>query len=158
VVIKTPCSRQGSGLILAESNLTAQFVIHNLNDVRSGVLIQEFIPPHQRSDIRAFVLGNRVIAALELRPKRGDFRSNIHLRARPKPIRLTRELQRLAVRSTQLLGLEISGTDIIVDSDGRPRVLEVNYSPGFRGLEASWGVDIASQILQYATGSHGVAG
>jgi len=151
LVAKTLCGRQGEGVVLVDSPLTAHASVHRLLDVREGLLIQEFIPPGGRTDIRAFVLGNRVIAALELKPRKGEFRSNIHLNGSAKPVLLPEELEALAVRSTSVLGLKISGTDILIDSRGNPKVLEVNYSPGFRGLEASSGIDIASQIIGYVT-------
>lgn len=92
---------------------------------------------------------------MELEPRAKDFRSNIHLGGRAKAVTLSRELTELAVRSTHALGLEISGTDIVVDQNGTAKVIEVNYSPGFRGLEASSGLDIASEIIQYISQSHG---
>ncbi len=155
VVAKTLASRQGSGVVLVESPATAEFIIHNLLDKTRGLLIQEYMPPQGRRDIRAFVLGDRVIGAMELTPKSADFRSNIHLTGRGRAVRLGQELTELAINSTRALGLEISGTDIIVDGDGTAKVVEVNYSPGFRGLEAATGLDIASQIVQYVIGNYG---
>ncbi|MEE9418336.1 MAG: RimK family alpha-L-glutamate ligase [Desulfatiglandaceae bacterium] len=157
VVAKTLSSRQGTGVVLVESQATAEFIIHNLLDKSQGLLIQEYVPSHGRRDIRAFVLGNRVIGAMELRPKPTDFRSNIHLTGGGRPVTLGQGLAELAISSTRTLGLEISGTDIIVDGSGTAKVVEVNYSPGFRGLEASTGLDIASQIVQYVTENYGSA-
>lgn len=149
VVVKTLNSRQGKGVILAESSSTSEFIVDNVLNRRQGLMVQEFISPRARRDIRAFVLGSHVVASIELRPKNGDFRSNIHLKGEASPVTLSKELEALAIRSTKALGLEISGTDIIVDRQGRPRVIEVNYSPGFRGLEGSTGLDIAAQIICY---------
>jgi ribosomal protein S6--L-glutamate ligase len=92
---------------------------------------------------------------MELRPKPADFRSNIHLTGRGRPVELGKSLAKLAINSSHALGLEISGTDIIVDGDGKAKVVEVNYSPGFRGLEAATGLDIASQIVQYVEENYG---
>ena len=83
-------------------------------------------------------------------PLAGDFRSNIHLTGQGKGLTLDRDLSELAIRSAEVLGLEIAGTDIIVDKEGTPKIIEVNYSPGFRGLEQATGVDIASRIIGYA--------
>ena len=155
VVVKTLNSRQGKGVILAESSRTSEFIVDNVLNRRQGLLVQEFISPHARRDIRAFVLGSQVIASMELTPKNGDFRSNIHLKGEASPVTLSKELEALAIRSTKALGLEISGTDIVVDGQGVARVIEVNYSPGFSGLEASTGLDIAAQIIRYVVQNHG---
>ena len=149
VVAKMPSSRQGSGVVLVDSPVTAEFIMHNLQDNSKGVLVQEYIAPRGRREIRALVIGDRVTGAMELRPNPDDFRSNIHLAGQGKGVTLDRKLSDLAIRSTRSLGLEISGTDIIVGKDGTPRVIEVNYSPGFRGLEKATGLDIASGIVGY---------
>ena len=149
VVAKMPGSRQGSGVVLVDSPVTAEFIMHNLQDNSKGVLVQEYIAPRGRREIRALVIGDRVTGAIELRPNPDDFRSNIHLAGQGKGVTLDRKLSDLAIRSTRSLGLEISGTDIIVGKDGTPRVIEVNYSPGFRGLEKATGLDIASGIVGY---------
>jgi len=147
VVAKMPSSRQGSGVVLVDSPVTAEFVMHNLQDNSRGLLVQEYIAPRRRREIRAFVIGDRVAGAMELMPNSEDFRSNIHLAGQGKGVTLDRKLSELAVRSAKVLGLEIAGTDIIVGEDGAPRVIEVNYSPGFRGLEKATGLDIASGIV-----------
>ncbi len=149
VVAKMPCSRQGSGVVRVDSAGTMEFVMENLQDNSRGLLVQAYIPPRGRRDLRAFVLGGRVIGAMELRPKAGDFRSNIHLTGLGNAVTLDGELSQLATRSAEALGLEIAGTDIIVDKDGAPKVIEVNYSPGFTGLEQATGIDIASRMVEY---------
>ena len=149
VVAKMPSSRQGSGVALVDSPVTAEFVMHNLQDNSRGLLVQEYIAPRGRREIRAFVIGDRVAGAMELMPNSEDFRSNIHLAGQGKGVTLDPKLSELAVRSAKVLGLEIAGTDIIVGEDGAPRVIEVNYSPGFRGLEKATGLDIASGIVGY---------
>ncbi len=149
VVAKMPSSRQGSGVVLVDSPVTAEFVMHNLQDNSRGLLVQEYIAPRRRREIRAFVIGDRVAGAMELMPNSEDFRSNIHLAGQGKGVTLDPKLSELAVRSAKVLGLEIAGTDIIVGEDGAPRVIEVNYSPGFRGLEKATGLDIASGIVGY---------
>ena len=149
VVAKMPNSRQGSGVVLVDSPVVAEFIMYNLQDESKGLLVQEYIPPHGRREIRALVTGDRIAGAMELKPNPDDFRSNIHLAGQGKAVTLDPELSELAVRSAKVLGLEISGTDIIVGKDGAPRVIEVNYSPGFRGLEKATGLDIASKIIGY---------
>jgi len=157
VVAKTPKGRQGKGVILVESSLTAKFIMDNMPVRDQGLLVQEFISPPGREDIRAFVLGGKVIGAMALKPKAGDFRSNVHQKSSAKGITLNKKLTELAIESSRALGLEISGTDIIVDSNGTPRVIEVNYSPGFRGFEATTGLDIATAIIRYVTQTGGGA-
>ena len=149
VVAKMPNSRQGSGVVLVDSPVVAEFIMHNLQDNSKGLLIQEYIAPRGRREIRAFVIGDRVAGAMELKPNPDDFRSNIHLAGQGKTVTLDRKLSDLAIRSTRSLGLEISGTDIIVGENGASKVIEVNYSPGFRGLEKATGLDIASEIVGY---------
>jgi ribosomal protein S6--L-glutamate ligase len=155
VVVKTPNSRQGKGVMLVESSLTAQSIIDKLQAKKQGLLVQEFIGLQGREDIRAFVLGDKVIGAMTLKPRRGDFRSNVHQKGSAKFITLNKKLKELAIESSRALGLEISGPDIILYGNGKPRVIEVNYSPGFKGLEAATGLDIASGIIRYVTQTGG---
>lgn len=150
VVAKMPSSRQGSGVIRVDTEAAMEFIMENLQDNSRGLLVQAYMPPEGRRDIRAFVVGREVVGAMELRPRPGDFRSNIHLTGMGTGIRLDRDLSELAVRCAKALDLEIAGADILVDQDGRPKVIEVNYSPGFRGLEAATGLDVASRIIGYA--------
>ncbi|MCP4669528.1 MAG: 30S ribosomal protein S6--L-glutamate ligase, partial [Deltaproteobacteria bacterium] len=157
VVAKTLNSRQGRGVILVESTQMAAFIADNIIDTSQGLLIQAFTPPQKRRDIRAFVIGDQVVAAMELKPREGDFRSNIHLNGKGSFLKLEKKLAALAVKSSMALGLEISGADIMVDAHGAAKVIEVNYSPGFRGLEAVTGLDIASRIVQYVTQTLGGA-
>ena len=151
VVAKMPSGRQGNGVMLVESRATASFVMTHLQDNARGILVQEYIPPDGRTDIRAFVLGERVLGAMSLEPGPGDFRTNIHLTGQGRGLTLGRTFSKLAVRSSRALGLEISGVDIILQENGSPKVIEVNYSPGFRGLEQATGMDIANRIIHYVT-------
>jgi ribosomal protein S6--L-glutamate ligase len=155
VVVKRVRSRQGEGVVLVESISTAAFIFNNLPKVGHGILVQEYIAPVGRKDIRAFILGEQVVAAMEVRPKQGDFRSNIHLEGQGGPLTLEKDLSDLALRSTMALGLEISGADIILDAKGEAKVIEVNYSPGFKGLEAATGQDIASLVIGYVVDTCG---
>ncbi|MCP4576315.1 MAG: RimK family alpha-L-glutamate ligase [Deltaproteobacteria bacterium] len=151
VVVKMPSSRQGNGVMLVESRATSSFVMNNLQDNTKGVLVQEYMPPEGRTDIRVFVLGDRVLGAMALKPNPGDFRTNIHITGQGRMLTLTPSLSKLAEKSSRSLGLEISGCDIILQENGSPKVIEVNYSPGFRGLEHATGMDIAKQIIRYVT-------
>ncbi|MDZ7695604.1 MAG: RimK family alpha-L-glutamate ligase [Deltaproteobacteria bacterium] len=151
VVVKMPSNRQGEGVALLNSPATAAFVLHNLQDNTRGLLVQAYIPREGRRDIRAFVVGNRVIGAMTLRPGPADFRSNIHLTGQGTPVELQSEVAQLTVRAARTLGLDVAGTDLVVDGSGAPKVLEVNYSPGFRGLERATGIDVATHIMKHAT-------
>ncbi len=151
VVAKMPSSRQGDGVMLVENPAAASFVMNNLMDNTRGILVQSYIPPEGRTDIRAFVLGDQVLGAMALEPKAGDFRTNIHITGQGRKLALEPHLSELAVKSARALGLEISGCDIILQKNGSPRVIEVNYSPGFRGLEHATGIDIAKRIIHYVT-------
>jgi ribosomal protein S6--L-glutamate ligase len=151
VVAKMPSSRQGNGVMLVENPAAASFVMNNLMDNTRGILVQEYIPPEGRTDVRAFVVGDRVLGAMALKPKGADFRTNIHITGKGEMLALNPRLSDLAVQSSRALGLEISGCDIILQKNGSPNVLEVNYSPGFRGLEHATGMDIAKEIIHYVT-------
>ena len=151
IVIKTPSSRQGSGVFLIDAVERHRALLNGLLDGGQGLLIQKVIPPEKRRDIRIMVVGERVIGAMSLIPKRGDFRANIHLKGRAEKIRITREMSNMALRSVKALGLAISGVDMIEEDDGKLRVLDVNYSPGFKGLERCTGKDVAIEIIKYVT-------
>ena len=151
VVAKMPSSRQGEGVMLVENRATASFLMNNLMDNTKGILVQEYIPPQGRMDIRAFVLGERVLGAMVLEPNENDFRTNIHITGHGEKLTLDPYLSKLAVQSSLALGLEISGCDIILPKNDSPKMIEVNYSPGFRGLEHALGMDVAKQIIHYIT-------
>jgi ribosomal protein S6--L-glutamate ligase len=149
VVSKQVSSRQGSGLALLTNEVETQaFIRMNLNR-RTGLLIQKFIPPGQRRELRILVIGNVPVGGMELTPEPGDFRANYHLTGKSKPIDPEKTLGALAVRAAISLGLEIAGVDIMIDKDEKPYIVEVNYSPGFNGLETATGLDIAGAIVEY---------
>ncbi len=157
VVVKTPASRQGQGVVLVDSKATAGFITANLPVSTTGVLVQEYIPPETRRDIRAFVIGGELVAAVELRPGKGDFRSNIHQGGIGTRLTPTRDLTILSLSASRALGLEIAGIDMMIRDDGRIQVIETNYSPGFNGLEEITGIDIASRIIAFVVKRDGEA-
>ncbi len=150
LVAKQVSGRQGTGVILFDSINSAALSIKDYLDRRSGLLIQRFIPPAGRKDIRALVIGGEVAGAMELKPREGDFRANFHLSGESYPKDLPSELARIAVKAVSAVGLDIGGVDLLLDKKGRAYVIEVNYSPGFKGLEAATGMDIAGRIVDYA--------
>ena len=153
LVVKTPKSRQGSGVFLIESIERSKSLLDGLLNTGDGLLVQRFIPPEKRRDIRVLIVGKRVIGAMSLVPGKGDFRANVHLNAKVAKVRLTKEKTALALEATRALGLDISGVDMIEEKDGTVRIVEVNYTPGFRGLEKCTGKDIATEIIRYAIGA-----
>jgi len=155
VVVKQVSGRQGEGVILVEKKCNEQTVTREHLDKRKGLLVQRFIPPAGRQDIRVLVIGGKMVGAMELHPKKGDFRANYHLSKESRPRDLTPEFTRIALKAASAVGLEIAGVDLIVDKNGRVSVIEVNYSPGFKGLEAATGLDIAGRIVGYVTDTYG---
>ena len=151
LVAKESRSRQGKGVFLLKSPAGARQLLEGVLGQGRGVLLQRFIPVEGRRDIRIVVAGDRSLGAMSLTPGKGDFRANIHLGGRAKALKPTKEMLKLAVKSTQTLGLDISGVDM-VEVEGRGfKVMEVNYSPGFRGMEKCTGRDIAIEIIKYMT-------
>jgi ribosomal protein S6--L-glutamate ligase len=155
VVIKQTSNRQGTGVVLLENERSAHSVIHDHLDKRTGLLVQRFIHPKGRQDIRALVVGGKIAGAIELWPIEGDFRANIHLGGKSRPKDLSNGLENIAIKATEAIGLDIAGVDLILDQDGKINVIEVNYSPGFRGMEAATGVDIAGRIVNYLADTYG---
>lgn len=155
VVIKSASGRQGEGVFLVENASQAEAVLRERLNKGKGLLIQHYMPPAGRTDVRVFVLGGRVAGAMELTPESGDFRSNYHLTGRSLARALTPEMAGTALKSASAIGLEIAGVDLIVDQSGRVYVIEVNYAPGFRGLEAATGLDIADRIVRYLEDNYG---
>jgi len=126
-------------------------ILHTLWSVGQNVLIQEFVAESEGRDIRALVLGDRVVAAMRRTARFGDFRSNVHAGGHGEPVELPREYERAAVAAARIMGLELAGVDLLESSAG-PKVIEVNASPGFEALERAARVDVARAIIE-----HGVA-
>lgn len=155
VVVKQASNRQGQGVALIESEHSVHEIIHDGLDEREGLLVQRFIHPKGRQDIRVLVIGGKIAGAIELWPKEGDFRANIHLGGKSRPKDIPHELEGIVLKATDAIGLDIAGVDLIVDQNERINVIEVNYSPGFRGMEASTGLDIAGRIVDYLADTYG---
>ena len=155
VVLKQASGRVGEGVFLVKSEHQARLILHNNLETGKGMLVQRFIPPENRLNIRVLVIGGKVAGAMKLKPKPGDFRSNFHLTQKSWPVELLPEWEEIALKAADALGLEIAGVDLIVDAEGKVRVIEVNYSPGFSGLEAATGLDIAGRIIDYVVETYG---
>jgi ribosomal protein S6--L-glutamate ligase len=154
VVAKQVSGRQGEGIVLVETNDDAESVTRGHLDRRKGLLVQRFIPPAGRQDIRVLVVGGKAIGSMELRPKEGDFRANFHLSKESRFKNLSHEQEKIALNAASAVGLEIAGVDLIVDKKEQVSVIEVNYSPGFNGLEAATGLDIAGRIMEYVASTY----
>ncbi len=148
VIIKLTEGSQGAGVILADSSKGAEAILESLLLARQSVIVQKFVSECSGSDLRALVVGGRVVAAMRRRAAPDEFRSNVHRGGRPERVRLERSLEDLALRATQILGLRVAGVDLI-ESDEGPMVLEVNSSPGLDGIESATGVDVAGAIVEH---------
>ncbi|MFT4727323.1 MAG: ribosomal protein S6--L-glutamate ligase [Granulosicoccus sp.] len=148
VVIKLIEGTQGIGVLLAETLKAAESIIELLQSQKQNVLIQKFVAESKGKDIRAFVVGDRVIAAMRRVAQGQEFRSNVHRGGVAEPVELSEEYMQTAVRAAQILGLQVAGVDMLEGRDG-PQIMEVNSSPGLEGIETCTGLDIAGAIIEY---------
>lgn len=148
VVIKLLEGTQGIGVILAPTIKVAEAIIETLQSTKQQVLIQRFVKESKGRDIRALVVGDRVVAAMRRVAQGDEFRSNVHRGGSVEPVELDAEYQRVAVRSAQIMGLKVAGVDMLEGNDG-PLVMEVNSSPGLEGIETATKLDVAGAIIDY---------
>ncbi|MBK5266719.1 MAG: RimK family alpha-L-glutamate ligase, partial [Acidimicrobiia bacterium] len=148
VVIKLLEGTQGIGVILAPDKRVAEAVIETLQSTKQNVLIQQFIAESRGKDIRAFVIGDRVVAAMRRSAVGDEFRSNVHRGGTTQVVELDAEYERVAVQAAQIMGLRVAGVDML-ESDRGPLVMEVNSSPGLQGIEGATNLDIAGAIIDY---------
>ncbi len=147
VIIKVLEGTQGVGVILAETEKVAEAIIQTLHSAKQNVLIQKFVKESEGCDIRALVVGDRIVAAMRRRAAVGEYRSNVHRGGSIESVTLEQEYQRTALRAAQIMGLNIAGVDMLESSDG-PQVMEVNSSPGLEGIENATGIDVADAIIE----------
>ena len=147
LVVKLVEGTQGIGVVLAETRQAATSVIEAFRGLKANILVQEFISEAKGSDIRCFVSGSKVVAAMMRRGKPGDFRSNLHRGGEASIVRITPEERSTAVRAARIMGLNVAGVDILRANHG-PVVMEVNSSPGLGGIEEATGKDIAGDIIE----------
>lgn len=145
-VIKLNEGTQGAGVMLTEKPSASRSVIEALRGLYANFLVQEFVAEAKGADLRCFVVGDRVVAAMKRQAPKGDFRSNLHRGGSAKGVHATAMEQDVAVRAAQALGLGVAGVDLIRSRRG-PLVLEVNASPGLEGIEAASEVDIAGAVI-----------
>lgn len=148
VIIKLLEGTQGVGVILAESVKIAEAIIETLHSTRQNVLVQKFVSESRGRDIRAFVVGDQVVAAMRRVAQGQEFRSNIHRGGKSEPVELDPAYAETAVRCAQIMGLRVAGVDMLEGRHG-PQVMEVNSSPGLEGIESATQLDIAGAIVDY---------
>ncbi len=148
VVIKLLEGTQGIGVVLGETHNSARSVIEAFRGANINILVQEFIKEASSTDIRAFVIGGKVIAAMERRGAEGDFRSNLHRGGSARAIRITPEERSTALRAAKSMGLNVAGVDMLRSNHGAV-VMEVNSSPGIEGIENATGIDVAGKIIEF---------
>ncbi|MCF8092304.1 MAG: RimK family alpha-L-glutamate ligase [Desulfotignum sp.] len=156
VIAKQPSGMGGDGVVKIDDDVQALACVETLLDPVKGLLIQRFFPPKGRVDVRILVIGSRVAGAMKLLPAPDDFRTNIHQNSRATAVDPPKEWSDMAVAAAEACFLDIAGIDMMVEKEGVPHVVEVNYSPGFRGMEAATGIDIAAKIIDHAAGLSGL--
>ena len=148
VIIKLLEGTQGVGVILADSEKVAEAIIETLQSTKQNVLIQKFVAESKGRDVRAFVVGDQVVAAMRRVAQGQEFRSNVHRGGMTEVIELDDHYRETAVRAAQIMGLRVAGVDMLEGKDG-PQVMEVNSSPGLEGIERCTQLDIAGVIIDY---------
>ena len=148
VVIKLLEGTQGVGVVLAETKKAAESVIEAFRGLKANFMVQEYIKEAGGADIRCFVIGDKVVAAMKRQGKEGEFRSNLHRGGSASLIKITPEERSTAVRSAKVMGLNVAGVDLLRSNHG-PVVMEVNSSPGLEGIEKATGKDVAGLVIQF---------
>jgi ribosomal protein S6--L-glutamate ligase len=148
-IIKLIQGSQGVGVMIANTQSEVEGMLDTLWTLGQEILLQELVAESRGKDVRALVIGDRVVAAMRRTARAGDFRSNIHRGGVAEAVELDREYAEAAVKAARVMGLEVAGVDMLEARTG-PKIMEVNSSPGFEGLEAASGVDIATLYVQHA--------
>ena len=150
-IIKLIQGTQGVGVMIAHTFEEIQTILDTFWNLGQEILLQEFIAESKGADIRALVVGERVVGAMRRRAKAGEFRSNLHRGGQGALVELSAAYARTAVAAAQVMGLDVAGVDMLESRDG-PKIMEVNSSPGFEGLEAATGLDVAREIMAHVVG------
>jgi ribosomal protein S6--L-glutamate ligase len=148
LVVKLLEGTQGVGVVLAETRKAAESVIEAFLGIDVDIMVQEFIAESRGTDVRCFIVGDKVVAAMQRTGKPGEFRSNLHRGGTAELARITPTERRTAVRAAKAMGLNVAGVDLIRSNHG-PLVLEVNSSPGLEGIEKASGKDVADSIIAF---------
>lgn len=148
IIIKLLEGTQGIGVLLAETAQSAEAIVELLQSQKQNVLIQKFVAESKGRDIRAFVVGDRVVGAMRRVAQGQEFRSNVHRGGITEPVELDEKYCQTAIRATQIMGLRVAGVDMLEAKDG-PQIMEINSSPGLEGIERCTQLDIAGAIIDY---------
>ncbi len=148
LIIKLIEGTQGVGVVLAETKKAAESVIQTLMGLNANVIIQEFIKESKGEDIRCFVVGNKVVAAMKRTAEAGEFRANIHRGGLAEAVKISKQEREIAIKAANIMGLRMAGVDLLRSSRG-PLILEINSSPGLEGIEKSTGKDVAGAVIDH---------
>lgn len=148
LVVKLLEGTQGIGVVLCETSQAAESVIEAFRGLNANIIVQEFVKEAAGADVRCFVVGDKVVAAMKRQAKEGEFRSNVHRGGVATAIKITPDERATAVKAAQTMGLHVAGVDILRANNG-PVVMEVNSSPGLEGIENATGIDIAGKIIRF---------
>lgn len=148
LVIKLLEGTQGIGVVLAETRKAAESVIEAFMGLQANIMVQEFIKEAGGADIRCFVIGEKVVAAMKRQALEGEFRSNLHRGGSASLVKITPQERATAIKAAKVMGLNVAGVDILRSGRG-PLIMEVNSSPGLEGIEAATGKDVAAMIVQF---------
>jgi ribosomal protein S6--L-glutamate ligase len=152
LVVKLLEGTQGIGVVLAETRSSATSVINAFKGLKANILVQQYIAESKGSDIRCFVVGDKVVATMMRKAKAGEFRANFHRGGKVMEVDITAKERSMAIKAAKTLGLNVAGVDLIRSKHG-PLILEVNSSPGLEGIEKASGQDIATKIIQFIESS-----
>jgi ribosomal protein S6--L-glutamate ligase len=147
-IVKLIQGTQGAGVVIVDSRQSFDSVIDAFHAIGQNILIQSFVKEARGEDIRAFVVGRRMVAAMSRKAVEGEFRSNVHLGGSASRIKLSPEYRKAAVAAARLMGLDVAGVDMLASEEG-PMIMEVNSSPGLQGIERSSGVDVADAVIAH---------
>lgn len=148
LVIKFLEGTQGIGVILAETHKAARSVLEAFLGLKVNIMVQEYIKESSGADVRCFVVGGKVVAAIKRQAKSEEFRSNLHRGGSAEAIEITDEERTMAIRSARIIGLNVAGIDIVRSERG-PLIMEVNASPGLEGIEKITGIDVAGKVIEF---------
>jgi ribosomal protein S6--L-glutamate ligase len=148
LVVKLLEGTQGIGVVLAENKNAAESVIEAFRGLKANIIVQEFIKEAEGADIRAFVVGDKVVASMMRKAPEGEFRSNLHRGGKATRVKVTPAERVTALKAARAMGLNVAGVDILRSNHG-PVVMEVNSSPGLEGIEKSTEVDVAAAIVEF---------
>lgn len=148
LVIKLIEGTQGVGVVLAETKKAAESVMQTLMGLNANIIVQEFIKESKGEDIRCFIIGDKVVAAIKRQAMPGEFRANIHQGGKAEQVKITKAERQVAIQAAKVMGLRMAGVDLL-RSDRGPLILEINSSPGLEGIETATGKDIAGLVIRH---------